>query len=140
MGWRCRRSRSRWAHERYRYGKRPRSHAYALREAVHQRLRAHQASRDLRTPNRFLLYELRQYNPGALYGHKSRGQGRSEAQNLTDASKWLRDAGIVPWPWIVDETRSLRQRAAMTPERDPSDVGGQEVSARIPRVPPLPVP
>jgi hypothetical protein len=50
---------------------------------------------------------LRQFASGVLYGHKSRGQGRSEDQNLSDASKWLRDAGLVPWSWIVDETRSL---------------------------------
>jgi hypothetical protein len=67
----------------------------------------HEASDDLPTSNRFILYELRQHNPGALYGHKSRGQGRSEDQNLSDASMWLRDQGIVPWWWIVDETRSL---------------------------------
>jgi hypothetical protein len=81
--------------------------AAGLREAVHKVLLAHQASGDLPTSNRFVLYELRQHNPGVLYGHKSRSQGRSEDQNISDASKWLRDNGLVPWPWVVDETRSL---------------------------------
>jgi hypothetical protein len=42
-----------------------------------------------------------------LHGHKSRGQGRGEDQNLSDASMWLREQGRVLWGWIVDETRSL---------------------------------
>jgi hypothetical protein len=88
------------------YG-RPGTKAAVLREAVHQQLLVHNASGDLPTSNRFVLYEMRQLNAGTLYGHKSRSQGRSEDQNLSDASKWLRDEGIVPWGWIVDETRSL---------------------------------
>ena len=31
----------------------------------------------------------------------------SADQNVSDASTWLRDQGLVPWEWIVDETRSL---------------------------------
>jgi hypothetical protein len=80
--------------------------AGALRRAVHERLLAHEAAGELPTSNRFLFYELRQRG-GPLYGHASRGEGRSQDQNLSDASKWLRDAGLVPWDWIVDETRSL---------------------------------
>jgi hypothetical protein len=83
-----------------------RGKAAKLREAVFDLLREHDARDELPTSNRFLFYELRQAG-GPLYGHKSRGQGRSEDQNLSDASTWLRDAGIVPWSWIVDETRSL---------------------------------
>jgi hypothetical protein len=81
-----------------------RGKAAKLREAVHKRLLAHQAAGVVPTSNRFILYELRQRS-GPLYGHKSRGQGRSDDQNLSDASKWLRDKGLVPWAWIVDETR-----------------------------------
>jgi hypothetical protein len=82
------------------------SKAGLLRSAVLELLREHEASGELPTSNRFLFYELRQRG-GPLFGHKSRGQGRSEDQNLSDASKWLRDEGLVPWSWIVDETRSL---------------------------------
>jgi hypothetical protein len=84
----------------------PGSSAAALREAVHQRLLDHAANSELPTSNRFILYELRQA-AGPLYGHKSRGQGRSEDQNLSDAVMWLRANGVVPWDWIVNETRSL---------------------------------
>jgi hypothetical protein len=87
----------------YRYG---RGQAAILREAVHQRLLVHEEGGELPTSNRFLLYELRQAG-GPLYGHKSRGQGRSEDQNLSDACMWLRAHRLVPWDWIVDETRSL---------------------------------
>jgi hypothetical protein len=80
--------------------------AALLREAVHERLRMHESAEELPTNNRFILYELRQYG-GPLYGWSSRAQGRSEDQNLSDASKWLRDHGHVPWLWIADETRSV---------------------------------
>ena len=84
--------------------------AAALRRAVHELLLRHEAGGELPTSNRFLFYELRQ-NGGPLYGHKSRRDGRSEDQNLSEASAWLRDEGLVPWAWIVDETRSLTEWA-----------------------------
>jgi hypothetical protein len=88
--------------------------AALLREAVHQRLLAHRAAGELPTSNRFVLYELRQLSSPALHGSKSRGRGpgaRSEDQNVTDASMWLRNEGLVPWDWIADETRQLRHWA-----------------------------
>jgi hypothetical protein len=88
------------------YG-RPGGSAAKLRAAIHERWRLHQASGDLPTSNRFILYELRQFNSGVLYGYKSRSQGHSEDQYVSEASKWLRDEGLIPWPDIVDETRSL---------------------------------
>jgi hypothetical protein len=80
--------------------------AGALRRAVHELLLEHEAVGELPTSNRFLFYELRQTG-GPLYGHRSRAQGRSQDQNLSDASTWLRHEGYVPWSWIVDETRNL---------------------------------
>jgi hypothetical protein len=82
--------------------------AAALRRAVHALLLEHEAAGELPTSNRFLFYELRQRG-GPLYGHPSRGQGRSQDQNLSDASTFLRNEGLVPWDWIVDETRSLSE-------------------------------
>ena len=73
--------------------------AATLRRAVHELLLAHETSGDLPTSSRFLLYELRQRNPAVLYGYKSRGDGRGEDQNVSDASMWLRDRGVVPWDW-----------------------------------------
>ncbi len=61
------------------------------------------------TSNRFLFYELVQL--GVLDKTKTRQTGRGADQDLSDASKWLRDEGVVPWDWIVDETRSLTQWA-----------------------------
>jgi hypothetical protein len=89
-----------------RYG-RPGSKAAALRQACHERLLEHEreGSDGLPTSNRFLLYELRQAGwPDAL---RTRAEGRGFDQDVADASKWLRDAGIVPWDWIVDETRTV---------------------------------
>jgi hypothetical protein len=85
-----------------------RGKAAALRRAVHERLIEHQRAGELPTSNRFVFYEIRQLG-GPLYGHSSRASGRSHDQNLSDASTWLRDQGIVPWEWIVDETRSLTE-------------------------------
>jgi hypothetical protein len=88
------------------YG-RPGTKAALLREAVHKRLLIHVQTPDgIPTSNRFVLYEVRQ-SSGPLYGHRSRSRGRSEDQNVSDASLWLREQGIVPYGWIVDETRSL---------------------------------
>jgi hypothetical protein len=85
-----------------------RGKAAELRRAVHERLLEHEAAGGdaLPTSNRFIFYELRQ-SGGPLYGWPTRAEGRSEDQNLSGPSKWLRDAGIVPWAWMVDETRSL---------------------------------
>lgn len=35
--------------------------------------------------------------------------GRRTDQYLAEACKWLRDAGLVPWRWIVDETRQVTE-------------------------------
>jgi hypothetical protein len=75
-----------------------------LRGAVHELLRSHEAAGELPTSNRFLYYELVQ--AGVLDKSKTRQRGRGADQDLADASKWLRDKGIVPWNWIVDETRT----------------------------------
>jgi hypothetical protein len=88
----------------YDYG---RGKAAELRCAVHAVLLQHEAAGELPTSNRFVFYELR--GSGPLYGHATRRQGRAHDQNLSDASKWLRDEGFVPWEWIVDETRSLTE-------------------------------
>jgi len=88
------------------YG-RPSSAAAALRAAVHQLLLEHDGDGDLPTSNRFLFYELVQR--GILDKTKTRQTGRGADQGLSDASKWLRDEGLVPWGWIVDETRSLTE-------------------------------
>jgi len=87
-----------------RYG-RPGTAAASLRQAVHHALLAHEAAGELPTSNRFLYYELVQ--AGVVDKTKTRATGRGSDQNLADACKWLRDEGLVPWDWIVDETRRV---------------------------------
>jgi hypothetical protein len=86
---------------------RPESKAGRLRSAVLALLQEHRDKGDLPTSNRFLFYELVQL--GVLDKGKTRQKGRGADQDLSDASKHLRDVGLIPWSWIVDETRTLTQ-------------------------------
>jgi len=86
------------------YGRRGTAKA-RLRQAVHRVLLDHEDAGELPTSNRFLYYELVQ--AGVIDKTKTRATGRGADQDLADASKWLRDEGIVPWTWIVDETREV---------------------------------
>jgi hypothetical protein len=78
-----------------------------LQREVFKLLRKHYLRGELPTSNRFLYYELVQ--SGVLDKTKTRAKGRGADQDLSDASKRLRDEGLVPWEWIVDETRSLTE-------------------------------
>lgn len=69
----------------------------------------HHEAGELPTSNRFLFYEL--HNRGICHKVKS-GRGTAHkpgGQELSEATKRLRDEGLVPWEWIVDETRTLHQ-------------------------------
>lgn len=59
----------------------------------------------LPTSNRFLLYELEQM--GILDKKASDGRKRSPGTDLSEALMRLRKIGLIPWDWIVDETRAL---------------------------------
>jgi hypothetical protein len=78
-----------------------------LRRVVFDLLKEHEAAGDdgLPTNARFLVYELIQRLVIAKHG-KQKGARRTD-QNVHDALTDLREAGLVPWDWIVDETRSL---------------------------------
>jgi hypothetical protein len=69
-------------------------------------LREHEAQGEdgLPTNSRFLAYELIQR--GILKKQNKKGARRGD-QDLHDALTHLRQAGIVPWGWLHDETRSL---------------------------------
>lgn len=84
---------------------RPASAKGRLQRAVLKLIEEHEAAGELPTSNRFLFYELVQ--AGLLDKTKTRQRGRGADQDLSDATKHLRDVGLVPWEWIVDETRSL---------------------------------
>jgi hypothetical protein len=74
-----------------------------LRRAAYQLLRQHEASGEVPTSTRFLFYELVQLGVVA----KQRMAARRADQDLIDAIFDLREAGSVPWNYIVDETRTM---------------------------------
>jgi hypothetical protein len=65
-------------------------------------LRQHEAAGALPTSARFVYYEIKQ----AGYP-LARHAARRDDQDVIDAVKRLRDAGLVPWEWVSDETRSV---------------------------------
>jgi hypothetical protein len=75
-------------------------------------LRSHDAKDELPTSGRFVFYEL---EGRGLVRKSSRGESRRGStddpreQEVTDALTRLRDIGVVPWWWVVDETRVLYQ-------------------------------
>jgi hypothetical protein len=82
-----------------------------LRRVAFELLREHEAAGEdgLPTSARFLFYEL--VVRAVLQKHSEHhGRGRRPDQDLHDALTDLREAGLVPWGWIADETRSLEDR------------------------------
>jgi hypothetical protein len=67
-------------------------------------LREHEVNGELPTSGRFLFYELVQR--GVLDKHNA-----DDEKIRSHALFSLRDLGLVPWDWIVDETRAVRQVA-----------------------------
>lgn len=75
-----------------------------LQRACLELLREHERDGALPTNARFIFYELEQ--KGAVpkrYDDKV----RQPATEVSEALTHLREAGLVPWPWITDETREL---------------------------------
>jgi hypothetical protein len=74
-----------------------------LRDLLVALLQEHESDGALPTSARFLFYELVQR------GHisKERNGARRPDQDMGDALTDIRESGLVPWTWIVDETRSL---------------------------------
>lgn len=75
-------------------------------------LLSHLDNEEIPTSGRFIFYELE----GLGHVRKSRrGESRRgtaedpREQEVTDALTVLRENGVVPWTWIVDETRTLYQ-------------------------------
>jgi hypothetical protein len=84
-------------------------------------LREHEAAGPdaLPTSARFLFYEL----IGRQVLSKEKTGARRTDQDLHDALTDLREDGVVPWNWIVDETRSLEDwRGAKSVEQWMLDV------------------
>lgn len=79
------------------------SKAGTLQRAAYQQLLKHESEGQLPTSDRFLFYELE--HSGIV--SKERTGARRADQDLGEAILHLRKKGLVPWGWIVDETRSV---------------------------------
>jgi hypothetical protein len=75
-----------------------------LRKRALELLEEHDGDNAIPTSVRFLFYELVQLRVLS----KEKTGARRPDQDLCDAIFDLREQGIVPWDWIVDETRALR--------------------------------
>ena len=83
-----------------------------LRLACLDLLREHE--RNIPTNGRFLFYELEQrgHIPKKYDGTNPKtGKpfARIPLQHVSDATMYLRERGLVPWQWIVDESRTLHE-------------------------------
>jgi len=85
----------------------PTSKAGRLQRALLERLQAHEADGMLPTSGRFLYYELIM---GGVVSKVRTGARRTD-QDPGDALTRLREIGMVPWEWIIDETRELTEWA-----------------------------
>jgi hypothetical protein len=86
---------------------RPSSKTGRLQRALLRLLAEHQAGGMLPTSGQFLWYELEQ--AGTVDKTKARGHPgvrRGIDQDANKALTHLRERGVIPWAWIVDETRS----------------------------------
>jgi hypothetical protein len=86
-----------------------------LQRIILKMLRAREHQPDgLPTNTRFIYYELVQ--SGIVPKPRKEGaSGRRSDQNTCEAVFWLRDKGLIPWDWIVDETRRvITYRSAAT--------------------------
>ena len=89
--------------------------AARVRRAVHDLLLEHgRTPGGIPTSGRFVFYELEQRGEAVKpdpadprpNNRRSRGWPPGE-QDVIDALTWLRERAVVPWSWIVDESRSL---------------------------------
>ena len=82
-----------------------------LQRTILEMLRARQDEPDgLPTSTRFIYYELVQNGViNKKREHAGGTTGRRSDQDVADAVFKLRMIGLVPWEWIVDETRSIAE-------------------------------
>jgi hypothetical protein len=86
--------------------------AGTMRKACYDLLLRHYKGDELPTNGRFVFYELEQ--EGALPKHDDsinpktgERRVRKPQQDMTDALMDLRQAGLLPWNWLTDETRDV---------------------------------
>jgi hypothetical protein len=74
-----------------------------LQRAVLELILEHEQADQIPTSTRFLFYELEQRGIVS----KVKTGARRPDQDLSDAVTRLSEVGLVPWDWIVDESRSV---------------------------------
>src|SRR5215213_4705955 len=94
----------------------PNTKAGRLQRACLGLLAEHEEDGAIPTSNRFLFYELesRGIIPKDYRTPDGTKRPRTPGQDVSDAVYVLRELGIVPWDYIVDETRSLSRRRYAT--------------------------
>jgi hypothetical protein len=80
-----------------------------LRRACYNKLLDHQRDGAIPTNGRFIFYEIEQDGavPKAYFKPDGTKQAREPRQYVSDALIALRKLGMIPWEWIVDETREV---------------------------------
>jgi hypothetical protein len=84
----------------------PDTKAGKLQRACLHLLRQHKRDSALPTNARFCFYELEQAGvvPKSYRDQHGRPKARQPRQDVSDATMRLRELGLVPWWWLVDET------------------------------------
>jgi hypothetical protein len=87
----------------------PSTKAGRLQRACMNLILEHEADGAIPTSIRFIFYELesRGIVPKDYRNPDGSKRPRTPSQDVAEAIKVLRECGLVPWSWIVDETRSL---------------------------------
>jgi hypothetical protein len=85
----------------------PDTKAGRLQRACLERMFAHRDEDALPTSARFIYYELIQSGVVLKKDESADGKGQRPDQPVINALSDLRKRGVIPWEWIVDETRSL---------------------------------
>jgi hypothetical protein len=88
-----------------------------LQRAALKYLREKEARGEIPTSIRFLFYELSQR--GVVSKRPTRKDGkpskRKGDQNLIDAVTRLRETTLIPWDWLVDESRQVHDEGLVAP-------------------------
>ena len=87
----------------------PETKAGKLQRACLALLQQHEREGTIPTNGRFLFYELEQKGiiSKAYRDASGNKRARTPAQDISDATMRLRELGLVPWDWILDESRKL---------------------------------
>jgi hypothetical protein len=80
-----------------------------LQQACLDLLQQHERDGAIPTNGRFVFYELEQLGkiPKHYLDEHGRERARTPAQDISDATMRLRQIGLVPWWWILDESRDV---------------------------------